>query len=129
GEILDLRHGLIPIRELQRVEIGVRHHHVLGLAADPTAHVDVAVGCAGAIAVDVQTDTGLALFTVATATARDVEGDGDDVALLDEFHIGARLDDLAGNFVTQYQAGRGGCATAHHVLVTSADVRGDGLQD
>ena len=46
-EILDLGHGLVFVREPQDVEIGVRDHHVLGLAADPTTHVDITVGSTG----------------------------------------------------------------------------------
>ena len=47
-QVLDLGHGLVAVGELQQVEVGVGDHHVLGLSADPSAHVHVAVGGAGA---------------------------------------------------------------------------------
>ena len=47
GEVFDLRHRLVFVGEFEQVEIGVGDHDVFGLAADPAAHVDVAVGAAG----------------------------------------------------------------------------------
>ena len=52
GQVADLLHGPITIRQFQQVEVGVRHHGVFGLAAGPVAHVDVAVGTAGTRRVD-----------------------------------------------------------------------------
>ncbi len=128
-QVEDLLERLIAVRELQQVPVGVRHQDVLGLTADPAAHVDVAVGAAGSVGIDVQADAGLALLAVAAAAARDVEGHRDDVADLDELDVGADLDDLAGDLVAEDQAGGGGRAAAHHVLVGAADVRRDRAQD
>ena len=47
GQVTDLGHGLVPVGELEQVPVGVGHGHVLGLAAQPAAHVDIAVGGAG----------------------------------------------------------------------------------
>ncbi len=44
GQIEDLLQRLVLVRELQEVPVRVRHQHVLGLTADPAAHVDAAVG-------------------------------------------------------------------------------------
>ncbi len=38
GQITELFHPLRLVRKLQRVEVGVGHHHVVGLPADPSAH-------------------------------------------------------------------------------------------
>ena len=105
-QVQDLLQRLVAVGELQQVPVRVRHQHVLGLAADPAAHVDVAVGAAGAVGVDVQADAGLALLAVAAAAAGDVEGHGDDVADLDEFDVGPDLDDLAGDLVPEHQVRR-----------------------
>ena len=125
GEIADLLQGLVPVGELQQVEVGEGDHDVLGLSAEPAAHVDVAVGRTGPGRVDVEADAGLALVAVAAAAAGDVEGDGADVADLEELDVGALLDDLAGDLVAQRLPGGGGGAAADHVLVAAADVGGD----
>src|SRR5665809_171812 len=46
-EVLDLGHRLVLVGELQEIEVGVRDHYVFGLAANPSAHVDIAVGRPG----------------------------------------------------------------------------------
>ena len=101
---LDLGHGAILVREFQQVEIGVGDHDVFRLAADPAAHVDVAVGRAGPRRIDVQADAGLAFLAIAAAPAGDVERHRDQVADLDEFDVAARLDHFAGDFVAENQA-------------------------
>src|SRR5207344_602163 len=75
GQILDLLHGLVPVGELEQVPVGVGDGHILGLAAHPAAHVDVAVGRPGPGRVDVLTDAAVALLAVAAASAGDVERD------------------------------------------------------
>jgi hypothetical protein len=119
----------VLVREHQQVPVGVRHQHVLGLAADPAAHVDVAVGGARTVRVHVQADAGLALLAVLAAPAGDVERHRAQVADLDELDAGTDLDHLAGDLVAEHQALRGGGAAADHVLVGAADVGGDDLQD
>src|SRR3984957_16788384 len=74
GQIADLFHRLRLVGKLEQVEIGVRHHHVVGLPADPSTHVDISIGAAGAVAVDVKADAGVALPARPAAAARDVEG-------------------------------------------------------
>ncbi len=129
-EVEDLLQGLVAVRELQELEVGVGHEHVLRLAAFPAAHVHVPVGGSGSCGVDVQADVGLALVAHATPPAGDVERHGADVALLDEHARRApRFDDLADDLVPEGLARGGGGAASDHVLVAAADVRGDDLED
>ena len=129
GQILDLVHRLVPIRELQQVEVSVRNHHVLGLATDPAAHVDVAVGCSRTGRIDLEADSGLAFLAVAAAAAGDVERHRDQIAHVDELDIWAGLDDLAGDFVAEGQSHGSRGASPDHVLVASADVGGNYLEN
>lgn len=129
GEIADLGEGLITIGELEEVEVGVGDHDVFGLATDPATHVDVAVGGAGAGGIDIEADARLAGFAILAATAGDVEGDADDVALLDELDIASAFDDFTGDLVTEDEAGGSGGAAADHVLVAATDVGGDDAED
>ena len=101
--------------------------HVFGLAADPAAHVDIAVSRAGPRRIHVQADAGLAFLAVAAAAAGDVERHRHQVADLDEFDVAAGFDHLAGDLVAEDQARRRGSAAADHVLVAAADVGGDDL--
>ena len=129
GEVLDLRHGLGLVGERDEVEVSVGDHDVLGLAADPSTHVDVAVGSAGAAGVDVEADSGFLGAAGAAAAASDVEGDGDEVSLLDVLDVGTEFDHFAGNLVAEDHAGGRRGAAADHVLIGAADVGGDDLQD
>ena len=129
GEVFDLGHGLIFVGEGNEVEVGVGNEDVFGLAADPSAHIDVAVGSAGAAGIDVEADAGFLRAAGAAASAGDVEGDGDEVAFLDVLDIGADLDDFAGDLVTEDHAGGCGGAATDHVLVGAADVGGDDFED
>src|SRR5690606_29932736 len=125
GQVEDLLHGLVAVRELQAVEVGEGHHHVLGLPAFPAAHVDVAVGRPGAARVDVEADPRLPLPAVAAPPAGDVERDRDDVPDVQELDVVALLDDLPGDLVPERLPGRSSGAAPYHVLVGAADVRGD----
>src|SRR5512132_2920151 len=129
GQVLDLGHGLVAVGELEQVPVGVGDGHVLGLAAQPAAHVDIAVGGAGAGRVDVLTHAGVALFAVAAAPAGDVERHADQVTDLDVLDVAADLGHLAGDLVAQGLALGGGGPPADHVLVGAADVGGHDLQD
>jgi hypothetical protein len=40
----DLGQSLVLVSELEQVEVSVGNHDVTGLSADPTAHVDIAIG-------------------------------------------------------------------------------------
>src|SRR5439155_17834936 len=129
GQVEDLLHRLLFVGELEQVPVGVGNHHVLCLAADPATHVHVAVGGTGALWVDVEADTGLALLAVPAAPASDVEGHRAEVALLDVLDIAPDLDHLAGDLVAEDQALWCGGPAPDHVLVRAADVGGDDLQD
>src|SRR5699024_669528 len=96
-EVEDLLHGLVAVGEPQHVPVGVGDQDILGLPTDPPAHVDIAVGGARAVRVHVQADARLPLLAIAAASARDVEGHGDDVPDLHELDVAADLDDLAGD--------------------------------
>ena len=129
GQVTDLLHGLVAIRQLEQVEVGVGHQHVFSLATGPVAHVDVAVGAAGTRRVDGQAHAGVLLLAAAAATAGDVEGHGNQVTDLQTLDVAALLDHLAGDLVTQHQTDLSGGATAHHVLVGAADVGGNDFED
>src|SRR5438034_2786586 len=85
-KVLDLFQSLVLVRKFEKVKIRIRRHHVIGLAADPSTHVDVAESGAGAIPIDIQADAGLAFPAVAAAPARDVERDGNQVAHIQELY-------------------------------------------
>ena len=127
-EVEDALHRLVPVGELQQLEVGVRDHHVLGLPALPAAEVE-AVSPARGLGVDVETDVGVPLPAVAAATTCDVEGDRDQVARLDELHVAAGLDDLAGVLMAQHHALGGDEASSVDVQVAAADVGRDQLDD
>src|SRR5918999_77587 len=95
----------------------------------PAAHVDIAVRGARQSRVDVLADTRVAFLTVAAAAARDIERNADDVPLLEELHVPAKLHDLAGDLVAEREPGGCGGPAAHHVLVGATDVRRDNLED
>ncbi len=65
----------------------------------------------------------------AAATTCDVEGDRDQVARLDELHVAAGLDDLAGVLMAQHHALGGDEASSVNVQVAAADVGRDQLDD
>ena len=73
GQVHDLLQRLVPVGEPQQVPVRVGDQDVLRLPADPSAHVDVAVGGPGTVGVHVQADPGLALLAVPAAPAGDVE--------------------------------------------------------
>src|SRR5215218_6974415 len=129
GQVLDLGHGLVAVGELEQVPVGVGDGHVLGLAAQPAAHVDIAVGGPGPCRVDVLTHAGVALLAVTAAPTGDVERHADQVTLLDELDVPADLGHLAGDLVAQGLALGGGGPPPDHVLVGAADVGGDDLED
>ena len=51
-QISDLRHCLGLVREFEQVEVGIGGVDVAGLAADPAAHVNIAVGTSRATGID-----------------------------------------------------------------------------
>jgi len=128
-EVFDLGHGLGFVGEFQEVEVRIRDHDVFGLAADPTAHVDVAVRRTRPGRIDVEADAGASFLAVSAAAAGDVERDRNDVAFFDVFDIAAGFDHLAGDFVAEDKAGRRGGSATDHVLVGTADIGGDDFED
>jgi hypothetical protein len=69
-QVHDLGQRLVLVRELEQVEVGIGDHDVAGLAADPTAHVDIAVGTARATGVDREAHAGVRLPAVGTVHRR-----------------------------------------------------------
>jgi hypothetical protein len=128
-QVADFRHSLGRVGEPEEVEIGVGDHHIFGLAADPAAHIHIAVGSAGPGRVHIQADASLALFAVAAAAAGNVEGHRHDIAHADKLHIPPGLDHLAGDLVAQNQPLRRRRSSPHHVLIRATDVCGDYLQN
>mmetsp|Transcript_16757 Transcript_16757/g.43508 ORF Transcript_16757/g.43508 Transcript_16757/m.43508 type:complete len:321 (+) Transcript_16757:119-1081(+) len=72
-ERLDLLHRLIAVRELEQVPVGIRHHDVLRLPANPATHVDVAVRGARAGWVDVEANTSVSSLAELAPPARNIE--------------------------------------------------------
>ena len=63
------------------------------------------------------------------APARDVEWHGDDITHIEELYIVAFLNHLAGDLMAEHEPRRRRCATPNHVLIRSADVGRDNLED
>src|SRR6218665_3254873 len=115
--------------EREQVDGGARPHRISGRPADPAAHVDIAIGAAGPRRVDAQAHAGVLLLATAAAPAGDVERHRHDVARRQHLHIAAHFEHLAGDLMAQHQPGRRGGAPAHHMLVRSANVGAQHLQD
>src|SRR6201999_2319140 len=126
GQIHDLGHRLILVREFEQVEIGIGDHDVAGLSADP---VHIAISAIGATGIDRQAYAGIGLTAGATSSTNDVERHGDEIAQRDHLDIRALLYHLARDLVPEHHACRGSRAAADHVLIRSADIRRNHLQD
>jgi hypothetical protein len=120
---------LLPVRQLEQVEIGIRHHDKLGLSSDPSSHVNVAVRSSRPGFVGIQANTGLAAFTISASAAGDIERHGNDVPDIDELDVATGLDHLTRDLMTQYQPRRHSGASAHHVLIAAADVGRQNFQN
>src|SRR5579875_2070470 len=128
-EVSDFLHRLRLVREFQQIEIRVGYHHVFRLPAYPSAHIDVAVSCAGAGGIDVQADACFALLTIAASSTGNIKRYGYQVSHLDKLHVASRLDHFAGDLVSEtYSTGRG-CTTSDHMLIAAANVGGNYLQN
>ncbi len=123
GQIADLIHRLSFVRKLQQIEVGIGHHDIVGLPADPSAHIDISVGAPGTVGVDVKADTGVTLSAGPAPAACDVERNRHQVADLQIFDVAAFLDHFACDLVSEHHAGRCCRAAADHVLVGAADIR------
>ncbi len=129
GQVADLRHRPVAIREFQQVEVGIGDRHIFRLATDPAAHIHITVGAAGAGGVHRQADAGILRLAAAATAAGHVERHGNDVANLQHLDVDALLDDFAGDFVTKNEARHCRGAAAHHVLVGAADIGGNNLEN
>src|SRR5918993_5015469 len=114
--------------KIERVKVREGNNHVLGLPADPAAHIHVAVGRACPRRVDVEADPGLSLLAVTTPSAGDVEGYRAEVADVYELYVVALLDDLARDLVPQRLPDRGRRPSADHMLIGAADVGRENLE-
>jgi hypothetical protein len=123
GQIADLVHRLSFVRKLQQIEVGIGHHDVVGLPADPSAHIDISVGAPGTVGVDMKADSGVALSAGPAPAACDVEGDRYEIADLEILDVTALLDHFACDLVSEHHAGGRCRAAADHVLVGAADIR------
>ena len=128
-QIEDLGLGLLLVGKTKEVEVGVGNHDVLRLAAHPAAEIDIAVGAARLLLIDIEADIGVTLPTGPASSAGDVERHRDEVAHVQVLDVGAALDDFSGDLVSQHHAGRCAGPTAHHVLVGAADVCREHLED
>ncbi len=122
GEIFDLRHCLIFVGKFKQVEIGVWHKNILCLSANPSAHVNVAIGSARLLRVHIETDAGVPLTAGTTASAGNIKGHRNEIAEIDKLNVFALFNDFAGDFVAQNKAFGCSSAAPHHVLVGAADI-------
>ena len=104
-QVLNLRHGLGFVRELDQIEVCIRNQHVLGLAADPSAHIDIAVSTARAAMIDVETHARLLLAAGAAPPASYVERHRDKITDVQIFDVGTSLDDFTCDLVPKNQSG------------------------
>jgi hypothetical protein len=126
-QIEDLGLGLVLVGKAEQVEVGIGDHDVLCLAANPATEIDIAVGAAGPLFIDVEADIRVALPARPAAPASDVEWYRNKVSYLQVFDVRPTLDDFAGDLMSQHHTGRCAGPTAHHVLVGPADVGGEYL--
>ena len=102
---------------------------MLGLSADPSAHIDVAVCSPGPVRIRVKAYSGLSRLAIAAASACDIERHGDYIAEGDKLDIPARLEHFTGDLMTKYESRGCSGSAPYHVLVGSADVGGDNFKD
>ncbi len=129
GQVADLGHRPRLVGELQQVEVGVGRHDVFRLPPDPAAHVDIAIGAAGPTFVDGQADAGVAMLAGAASAAGHVERNRNQVADGQHLDVGPLLDHLSSNLMAKHHAGRRRRPAAHHMLVGTADIGRDDLEN
>src|ERR1700693_5219356 len=129
GQIHYLGQSLVLVRELEQVEVSVGNHDVTGLSADPTAHVDIAIGATGATRIDRQADAGVCLTASTAPSTGDIERHRHKITQLHHLDVRALLDHLASDLVPEHHPCRGSRATADHMLVGPTDIGRDDLQD
>src|SRR3977135_1649374 len=128
-QIENLGLGLLFVGEAEQVEIGVGDHDVFRLAAHPTPEIDIAVGAAGPLVIDVEAHIRAPLPTRPAATASYVERHRNKISYVQVLYVRPALDDFACDLVSQHHTGRCAGPTAYHMLVGPADVSGEYLQD
>ena len=70
----------------------------------------------------IQANAGFLLSTVSTTPAGDIERDRNQVADFQKLYVVAFLNHLSGDLMAENQTGGSGCASAHHMLIASADI-------
>ncbi|SIF84777.1 Uncharacterised protein [Mycobacteroides abscessus subsp. abscessus] len=128
GEIKDLLHRLVFVREPQQLEVGVRDEQVLGLTTLPVAEVEP-VRAARDVGIRGLADIGTARLTVATPPAGNVERNRDEITLGEELDVVAHFDDLTGHLVAHDHPLGHRKRASEDVQVAAADVGGDHFQD
>ncbi len=112
------------LRQLQAVEIGVRHAEVFRLAALQLSHAGVAVAGTGGAWIQSQASRGQAALAILAEAARRIERDADVVADLETRDRGAAFGDLPQVLVADDLALFEIRSPFIHVKVGPADVRG-----
>ena len=74
-QVADFFHRLLAIGELEQIEIGIGHHDIAGLPANPASHINISIGATGTRRVDRQANTCVLGFTATAATTSDIERD------------------------------------------------------
>src|SRR6187551_1437806 len=115
---------LLPLRQLQAVEIGERDAQILSLAARVWSHRHVAIRATGEPWVDRQTEAGVSSKAVFAEAAGDVEGHDHAVTLLDGYDAWPDILHNAHVFVAEDDPRLGGGAPFVHMQVGPADGRG-----
>src|SRR5260370_7790413 len=100
GQVENLGEGLIFVWEFQQVEVGIGHHHKLGLPSDPTTHIHVTVSSPGPIPVHIQADSRFSFAAGAAASTRDVEGNRKNVTDLEIFDVLPNPSDFTADLLT-----------------------------
>ncbi len=129
GQVHDLLQGLVLVRELQQVPVGVGHQDVVGLAADPAAHVHVAVGAPGRSGLTFRQMPVLRSLQFRQRPQAMLKGTEQmSPTLMNSTSGPTSTTSPVISWPSTRSGGRRGAA-ADHVLVRAADVGGHGFQD
>ena len=100
-----------------------------GLAADPSAHIDIAIGCAGTSGIHVKTDACFSFFAHPASATGDIERYRNDITDTEKLDIAAFFNNFPGDFMSQHQTGRSCGPAADHMLIAAADIRRNDSED
>src|SRR5271156_3909261 len=117
------------VRKLDQIEVGIRNQDILGLPSDPTTHINISVGPTGTTGVHIQANACLLLSTGAASPASNVERNCDQVTDFQILNVITGFDDFARDLVTKDHPRWSGGTTPYHVLVRTAYVGRDHLQN